>query len=58
MRRIIIMMKAIIGAAYLCRADAEAPSWPLYSQSRSQMVFASNTYTCVHICAHASHSLT
>lgn len=40
MRGIIMMMKVIIGAIYLCRADVVAR---LLSPSWSQMIFPSNT---------------
>lgn len=39
MGRIIMMMKVITVAIYLCGADVVAQSWPLCFPSRSQMIF-------------------
>lgn len=53
---IIMTMKVIIVAIYLCRADVVAHSWPLCSPLRLQMICPSNIHALIRTYAHMLHA--
>lgn len=53
---IIMTMKVIIVAIYLCRADVVAHSWPLCSPLRLQMICPSNIHALIRTYTHMLHA--